>query len=67
MTQIDRNISWNQRSCVLLKVKKVVEEGLDGDGLKTQTEGYSPSIVRKNVVDRWGLMVVISNYFWTLV
>ena len=44
-----------------------VEEGLYGDGLKTQTEGDAPSVIRKNVVDQWWIMVVTDNGFWTSV
>ena len=36
-------------------VKRVVEEGLDGGGLKTQIEGDGLLGVRKSVVDQWCL------------
>ena len=44
-----------------------VEEGLYGDGLKTQTEGDAPSVMRKNVVDLQWLLVVTGNELWKLV
>ena len=40
--QIGRNLSQNQRLYGLLTVRRVVEGGLDDDGLMSQTEGDPP-------------------------
>ena len=41
-SQTDRNLIENQGPCDLLMVRRVVEKGIEGDVLTTQTEEDPP-------------------------
>ena len=56
--------SLNQRLCGILMVKRVIENGLDGVGSRTQTVVDRFSSVRKSMGDQLYLIGMSSGEIW---